>query len=171
MWSSSSHLDVFILILGYKSPIVKQGCFFARDPVREASNIARVSVVGLSTHIISNTICQGRDWKLVAWFVMVLVSLHPQDGQDPTNEKAPTTDHESARTKFKQHQAQQQFIDVFAAKIEVAQLHCIPYEVMQIPDIKVKNKMDIHYLHSKPKLIQTQCSCMKHYNRCITELI
>ena len=77
MWSGSSHLDVFILILGYKSPIVKQGCFCARDPVREVSDVTRASLVGLGTYIIGNTIGQGRDWKFIVWCVMVLVSLHP----------------------------------------------------------------------------------------------
>ena len=56
---------------------MKQGCFCARDPVREASDVARALVVGPGTHVISNTISQGGDWKFVAWFVMVLVSLHP----------------------------------------------------------------------------------------------
>ena len=76
-WSGSRCLDIFIFILGYKSPIVKQGCFCAGDPVREASNITRAFVVGFGTHIISATISQGRDWKFVAWFVAFLVSLHP----------------------------------------------------------------------------------------------
>ena len=56
---------------------MKQGCFCAGDPVREAYDITRALVVGLSTHVISNTISQGGDWKFFAWFVMVLVSLHP----------------------------------------------------------------------------------------------
>ena len=67
----------YSLILGYKSPIVKQGCFCAGDPVRQASNIARAFVVGLSTHVISNTISQGGDWKFVAWFVVILVFPSP----------------------------------------------------------------------------------------------
>ena len=33
--------------------------------------------MGLGTYVISNTISQGGDWKLIVWFVTVLVSLHP----------------------------------------------------------------------------------------------